>query len=200
MSALLGTRVMAGLTTLFNVLVLNLVLVAVSLPVVTVPAALSAATTALERWRLDGEDRVVRSFFAELRTSWARSTLLTGVPLAAVVVGVLEVLHFAHGVSPVDRVALGLGLAALLITFVSLGYVILLSARGVSMPAADFWSACVRLGIRNIVRTGPLFLIEILAAISLTVIDPALLVLGLPVLLLQLMRLTAQSGLRRIQR
>jgi hypothetical protein len=92
---------------------------------------------------------------------------------------------------------MGFGTGALLITFVSLGYVILLSARGTSLPGPDFWSACVRLGIRNLFRTGPLFLLEIVAAITLTAIDPALLALGLPLFLLQLMRLTAQSGLRR---
>jgi hypothetical protein len=198
MSAIFGTRIMAGLATLFNVLVLNLILVIVSLPVITLPAALCAATTALERWRVDGEDRVVRSFVIALRTQpfW-RTTLLAGVPLLAVFVGFLEVRHFSHGAALADRVAMGFGTGALLITFVSLGYVILLSARGTSLPGPDFWSLCTRLGIRNLFRTGPLFLLEILAAITLTAIDPALLALGLPLFLLQLMRLTAQSGLRR---
>jgi hypothetical protein len=199
MSAIFGTRVMAALATLFNVLVLNAILLIVSLPVITLPAAVCAATTALERWRADGEDRVVRSFVVALRTSWSRSTLLAGVPLAAVAVGLLEVRHFSHGAAVADRVAMGMGTGALLVILVSLGYVFLISARGTTLPAPEFWSLCVRLGIRNLAGTGPLFLIEIAAAIALTAIDPGLLLLGLPLFLLQLMRLTAQSGLRRIQ-
>ena len=200
LSGLLGTRVMAALGTMFNLLALNLVLLIVSLPVITLPSALNAATVALDRWRLEGEDRVVRSFLTALRTRpfW-RTTLLAGAPLVAVAVGIAEIRHFSHGAVLADRVATGLGTGALLITFCSIGYVLLLSARGTDLPATEFWSLCVRLGIRNLVRTGPLFLIEIAAAITLTVIDPALLLLGLPLFLLQLMRLTAQSGLRRIQ-
>jgi hypothetical protein len=45
--------------------------------------------------------------------------------------------------------------------------------------------------------TGPLFLAEIAGAAAVTLIDPALLLLGLPLGLLQFMRLTAQLGLRR---
>jgi hypothetical protein len=199
MSAIFGTRVMAALATLFNVLALNLVLFLVSLPVITLPAAVCAATTALERWRVDGEDRVVRSFATALRTSWYRTTLLAGVPLAAVAVGIAEIRHFSHSAALAGHLAMGLGAAGLLITFMSLGYVFLLSARGTDLPAAEFWSLCARLGIRNLFRTGPLFLIEIAAAITLTSLDPALLMLGLPLFLLQLMRLTARSGIRRFQ-
>jgi hypothetical protein len=198
-SSIFGTRVMAALTTLFNVLALNLVLLIVCLPVITAPAALSAATTALDQWRNEGEDRVVHTFLTTLRTRpfW-RTTLLAGVPLLAVVLGVLEVRHFARGGALADRFAMGLGTGALLITFLALGYVFLLSARYSWASATEFWSVCVRLAIRNLVRTGPLFLVEIAAATALTLIDPALLVLGLPVFLLQLIRLTTQSGLRRI--
>jgi hypothetical protein len=199
MPALFSTRVMAALAALFNVLALNLVLVIVSLPVITLPAAVCAATTALERWRVDGEDRVVRSFAIALRTSWPRTTLLAGVPLVTVAVGIAEVRHFSHGAALAGHLAMGLGIGGLLITFTSLGYVFLLSARGMDLPAAEFWSLCARLGIRGLFRTGPLFLIEIAAAVTLTSLDPALLMLGLPLFLLQLMRLTAQSGLRRIQ-
>jgi hypothetical protein len=199
-SSIFGTRVMAALTTLFNVLALNLVLLIVCLPVITVPAALSAATTALDQWRAEGDDRVIRTFLTTLRTRpfW-RTTLLTGVPLLAVVLGVLEIRHFSHGGAVADRLAMGLGTGALLITFLALGYVFLLSARFSWSSAAEFWSVCARLGIRNLLRTGPLFLVEVAAATALTSIDPALLVLGLPVFLLQLLRLTAQSGLHRIE-
>ena len=66
--------------------------------------------------------------------------------------------------------------------------------------AAEFWTGCVRLGISNLLVTGPLFLIEIGGAAVLAWIDPPLLLLGLPLLALQLMRVTANFGLRRASR
>jgi hypothetical protein len=203
MTGILGTRIMAGLTTLFNVLALNLALLIASLPVITLPAAASAATVALDRWREDGEDRVVREFIAALRRLARRTTLEVGVPFAAVALGLAEVDHFAHDRAPDARLALGLGLGALLITLSALGYVLLLAARGgtrpdaPARPACELWSLCASLAVRNILVTGPLFLAEIAAATALIVAVPALALFGLPLLLLQLMRLTARHGLRR---
>jgi hypothetical protein len=200
-TGILGTRVMAALATLFNVLALNLALLIASLPVVTLPAAVNAATVALDRWRGDGEDSVVREFIAALRSRpFPRTTAALGVPLAAVAVGVAEVHHFARGASLPDRACLGFVAAALLITVTTLGYVFLLSARDPATPAADLWSLSARLAIRNLLVTGPLFLAEIALVAVPGVVDPALLLLGLPLLLLQLMRLTAQFGLRRSER
>ena len=197
-SGMLGTRIMTALATMFNFLALNLVLLIASLPVVTLPVAINAATVALDRWRRDGEDSVVREFATALRSRPPlRTTLLTGVPLAAVVTGLAEVHHFIRGGSLTDRVYLGLGLGALLITLMAIGYVFLLAAREPALPPAELWSLCAGLAIRNLPVTGPLFLIEIAGATAVTLIDPALLLLGLPLLLIQLMRLTAQFGLRR---
>jgi hypothetical protein len=200
-TGILGTRVMAALATLFNVLALNLALLIASLPIVTLPAAVNAATVALDRWRNDGEDSVVREFIAALRSRpFPRTTAALGVPLAAVAVGVAEVHHFARGASLTDRSGLGFVAAALLITATALGYVFLLSARDPGTPAADLWTLSARLAIRNLLVTGPLFLAEIALIAVPAVVDPALLLLGLPLLLLQLMRLTAQFGLRRAER
>jgi hypothetical protein len=200
-TGILGTRVMAALATLFNVLALNLALLIASLPIVTLPAAVNAATVALDRWRNDGEDSVVREFIAALRSRpFPRTTAALGVPLAAVAVGVAEVHHFARGASLPDRAGLGFVAAALLITATALGYVFLLSARDPATPAADLWTLSARLAIRNLLVTGPLFLAEIALVAVPAVVDPALLLLGLPLLLLQLMRLTAQFGLRRAER
>jgi hypothetical protein len=197
-SGMFGTRIMAALATMFNFLALNLVLVIASLPVVTLPAAINAATIALDRWRSDGEDSVVREFVIALR-SWPplRTTLLTGVPLAAIGTGLAEVHHFTRGGGLTDRVYLGLGLGALLITLTAVGYVFLLAAREPAWPPAELWSRCAGLAIRNLLVTGPLFLIEIAGVTGLALIDPPLLLLGLPLALIQLMRLTAQFGLRR---
>lgn len=190
----------AALGSAFNFLVLNLALLIVSLPVVTLPMAVSAASIALDRWRGEGEDRVIREFCAALRcTPPLRTTALIGVPLAAAAVGVAEVRYFLPGGTLVARAGLGLGLAALLITLMALGYVFLLAARYPSPPATELWSLSARLAVRNLFVTGPLFLIELAGAAVLTLIDPPLLLLGVPILLLDLMRRTARFGLRRVE-
>ena len=196
-----GTRIAAALTTLFNFLALNLALLIASLPIVTAPAAVNAAIVALDRWRADGEDSVIGEFITALRSRPPlRTTVAAGVPLAAIAVGVLEIRHFARGASLPDRAFLGFVAVALLITATALGYVFLLAAREPATPAADLWSLSARLAIRNLLVTGPLFLAEIALVTAAAVIDPALLLLGLPLVLLQLMRLTAQFGLRRAER
>jgi hypothetical protein len=221
LTGILGTRIMAALAALFNFLALNLALLLFSLPVITLPAAVSAATHALERWRRDGEDQVVREFLISFRAQWARQTVLVGVPLAAAVLGVIEVRHFAAGPGAANRLALGFGTAALLVTASALGYVFLLAARELDgleratdptdrvslagspgsgpavSTAAEFWTGCVRLGIRNSLMTGPLFVVVIGGAAVLAWIDPPLLLLGLPLLALQLLRVTASFGLSR---
>ena len=198
LSGLLGTRLMAALATMFNVLALNLALLIASLPLVTLPVAINAAAVALDRWRREGDDSVVREFVIALRSrSSLRTTIGVGVPLVAAATGVAEVDHFIRGGSLTDRVYLGLGLGALLITLTAIGYVVLLTARGPALSPAELWSLCAGLAIRNLLMTGPLFLIEIAGATAITLIDPALLLLGVPLLALQLMRLTAQFGLRR---
>jgi hypothetical protein len=196
-----GDRIMAALATGFNVLALNLALLIAALPIVTLPAAVNAATVALDRWRDEGEDSVIREFISALRSRpFPRTTAVAGVPLAAVAVGVAEAHHFARGAGLPDRVGLGFVAVALLITLTALGYVFLLAARDPAARAADLWSLSARLAIRNLFVTGPLFLAEIAVVTIPAVIDPALLLLGLPLLLLQLMRVTAQFGLRRAER
>jgi hypothetical protein len=201
---ILGTRIVAGLGTLFNFIALNLALLIASLPVITLPAAASAATAALDRWRADGEDRVVREFIVALRRLTRRTTLEAGVPFAAVALGVAEVDHFAHDRAPAAHLGLGLGLGALLITLSALGYVLLLAARSgpgqdtSARRAGELWSLCASLAVRNILVTGPLFLAEMAAATIAIITIPALALFGVPLLLLQLMRLTAERGLRRV--
>ena len=247
LTGILGTRIMTALAALFNFLALNLALLVFSLPVITLPAAVSAATLALDRWRRDGEDQVMREFLIGFRDQWARQTVLVGVPLAAAVLGVIEVRHFAGGGGADGRIALGLGTVALVVTASALGYVFLLAARGVEGPegsvglsdtagpvglpdtaasvglsdtagavglagttgvaglagtagstAAAFWTLCLGLAVRNLLVTGPLFLVVIGGAAVVAWIDPPLLLLGLPLLALQLMRVTADFGLRRL--
>jgi hypothetical protein len=196
-----GTRIMAALGTLFNILALNLVLVIASIPVVTLPAAAGAASVALDQWRRDGEDRVVRSFVIALRSrSPLRTTAATGVPLAAAALGLVEIRHFAREATLPGRVGLGLGLGALLITLAALGYVLQLAADDPGLPPVELWSLSARLAIRNLLVAGPLSVAAIAAAAVLTVTDPGLLLLGVPVFVVYALKLTARPGLRRAAR
>lgn len=198
LARLVQGRVIAALGSVFNFLALNLAVLIVSIPVVTVPVALVAATVALDRWRGDGEDRVVREFFVALRSRpfWP-TTLAAGVPLVVAGIGAEEVHYFAHGGQPVNWVCLGFGSAALFIALTAIGYVLLLVARHPTVPATEIWSLSVRLAVSNFLATGPLFVAEVVGAALVALVDPSLLIIGLPLALLFLMRVTAQFGLRR---
>src|SRR5262249_53907408 len=147
-----GTRLMALLTALFNVLALNLALLLASLPLVTAPVAVSAASAALDRWTRDGEDRVVRQFVLEFRARWSARTMLSvGVPMAAVLAGLAEVRYFFGlrlGGSSLGGPAIGglcLGGGALFVTLAALGYVFQLSSDSPELSPLDLWSRSARL-------------------------------------------------------
>jgi hypothetical protein len=197
-SRILGTRLAAALTALFNALALNLALIVASLPLITAPAAVSAASSVLDRWARDGEDRVVRQFLLELRARWsARTTLGVGAPLAAIVLGVIEVRHFAPETAPSGRAGLCLAAAALFVTLAALGYLFQLSADDPDLKPVDLWSAAARLAVRNLLVAGPLSAAPAAGVALLTARSPALLLLGLPLFLLHALKLTARRGLRR---
>lgn len=192
------SRVVAALATYFNFLSLSLALVIACLPIVTVPLALHAATVALERWRAEGEERVVREFLTALRPgNWRRPTLAVGAPLAVMAIAVEEVHYFAKGGPGMSWVCLGFGAAALLVALTSLGYVLLMGVRYPSAAVTELWTFCVRLALANLFVTGPLFLVEVAGALLVGLLDPALLLIGLPLGLLVLLRLTADLGARR---
>lgn len=196
-SGILGTRVFAWLTTLFNALALNLVMIVASLPLITAPVAIGAASAVLDQWRREGQDQVVRQFIAEFRARWSvRVTLGTGVPLAAVVLGVAEIRFFAREATVAGRVELGFGAAALLVTLAALGYIFQLTTDQPGLSPVDLWSSAARLAIRNLLIAGPLSAVPIAGLMLLTVRDPFVLLLGLPVFLLQALKLIAQHGLR----
>ncbi len=192
-------RVVAVLRVYFNFLLLNLVLLAASLPVVTVPVAFNAAMAALERWQADGEDRVVREFVSALRsTPPLRTTATVGAPLVVAAIAMEEVHHFASGGAALNWLSLGSGVAALLLALTSFGYVLLFSARRPTAPAPDVWSVSVRLAIVNLLVTGPLFVAEFAVATLLCLLDPALALIGLPLGFVLAVRWTAQLGIRRV--
>jgi hypothetical protein len=190
-------RVMAALGSVFNFLALNVVVLILSVPVLTVPLALVAVTTALDRWRTDGEDRVVREFFVAFRSlPPLQTTVVAGAPLVVACVGTEEAHYFAHGGEPIDWVCLGFGFTAAFLAVTALGYVLLLAARHPTVPASEIWAIGMRLAIRNVFATAPLFVVEIVGATLLALLDPPLLLIGLPLALLSLMRITARFGLR----
>lgn len=61
----------------------------------------------------------------------------------------------------------------------------------------DLWSQSARLAVRNILIAGPLSAAPIAGLVVLTVRDPFVLLLGLPVFLLHALKLIAKNGLRR---
>ena len=196
-SGILGTRVFAWLTTLFNALALNLVMIVASLPLITAPVAISAASAVLDQWRREGQDQVVRQFIAEFRARWsARVTLGAGVPLAALVLGAAEIRFFAPEATLTGRVGLGLGAAALLITLAALGYVFQLAADQPGLSPVELWSQSARLAVRNLLIAGPLCAVPIAGLVVLTVRDPFVLLLGLPIFLLHALKLIARTTTR----
>jgi hypothetical protein len=197
-SGIFGSRLIAGLTTLFNVLALNLAMIVAALPLITAPVAVSAASAALDQWRRDGEDRVVRQFIIEFRARWSvRTTLGAGIPMAAAVLGVAEIRHFAHDASLASRGGLVLGGCALLITLAALGYVFQLAADDRGLSPVDLWSVSARLAVRNLLVAGPLAAAPVAGVAILAARDPAVLLLGLPLFLLHALKLIARPGLRR---
>ena len=187
-----------ALRSCFNVLALNLALVLTSVFIVTLPLAINAAAVALERWRAGGEDRVVREFLSALRSAPPlRATLAVGGPLLAMAIATEEVHFFARGGAAMNWVCLGLGVAALAMATGATGYAIALGSRNFSAPVPELWSLCVRLALENLLVTGPLFAMELVAAVLLGLLDPTLALIGLPVAFLFLVMLTAERGMRR---
>jgi hypothetical protein len=198
MTRMSGFRLMAGLTTLFNVLALNLAVLVAALPLITAPTAVSAASATLDRWRRDGEDRVVRQFIIEFRSRWSFGTLVgAGVPMIAVVLGLAEIRHFAREATLTGRAGLVLGGGALLVTLAALGYLFQLTGDQPGLPPVDLWSLSARLAVRNLLVAGPLSAAPIAGLALLAGRNPAVLLLGLPVFLLHWLKLIAQPGLRR---
>jgi hypothetical protein len=197
-AGIFGTRIVAGLTTLFNVLALNLAMIVASLPLITAPVAVSAASATMDHWRRDGEDRVIRQFVIEFRDRWSmRATLGAGVPMAAAVLGLAEIRHFAREATLAGRAGLALGGGALLITLAALGYVYQLVADEPGMTPVDLWSVSARLAVRNLLVAGPLSAVPVAGVAILAGRDPAVLLLGLPLFLLHALKLIARPGLRQ---
>jgi hypothetical protein len=193
-----GPSVSAVLSAIFNVMALNAVVLLGCLPIITAPVALQSGVLALQGWRRDGEDRVVRGFLAALRSRpFARTTLAVGAPMLAAVVAGAEMEFFARRGSASGALGLGFGAAGLMLAFAGLGYALALGARWSELSASDVWYLSVALTVRNLLGTSPLLVAEFLAGAFLTLRDPALTVIGLPIALLAAVRVTADRGVSR---
>ena len=196
--AFLGGDVARALRACFNFLSLNLVMVVVSVPVVTLPIALDAGMVALDSWIEGNEERVVREFFRAMRAGpRLRTTAAIGAPLVAGALGADEVHYFARGGSPMAWICLGLGVAGLVAAIMGGSVVLALWARRPTMSLPELWSLAIGLGLRRLLVTGPLLLAEFGAATLAGLVDPALVLVGLPLGALWLVRSTARLGLRR---
>jgi hypothetical protein len=192
-------RVTAVLSAIFNVMALNGVLVIACLPIVTVPAALRAAMVALERWRGEGEDRVVRQFILALRArGFWRRTLTVGVPLIAAALAAEELIYFSRAANAGNAVGIGLGFAGLLLALSGAGYVLVLGARQPDLSPTDTWFVAVSLVARNPLVASPLLAGELVAGLLVLTRDPSLAVVGIPVGLLALVRHTALAPVERV--
>lgn len=192
-------RVMAVLSAIFNVMALNGVLVIACLPIVTAPAALRAAMVAIDSWRGDGDDRVVRNFLVALRAPhfW-RTTLTLGAPLVAAVLAAEEVIYFSRAANAGNAVGLGLGFAGLLLALSSIGYLLTLGARQPDLSATDSWFVAVSLVARNLLVASPLLAGVMVAALLVLTRDPSLAVVGIPVGLLALVHRTALRPVEQV--
>jgi hypothetical protein len=192
-------RVTAVLNAIFNMMALNGVLVIACLPILTAPVALRAAMVAIDCWRSEGDDRVVRQFIAALRAGRFWRTILTvGAPLVAAVLAAEEVIYFSRAANAGNAVGLGLGFAGLLLALSSTGYLLALGARQPDLPATDSWFVAVSLVARNLLVASPLLAGAAVAALLVLTRDPSLAVIGIPVGLLALVHRIAMPPVEQV--
>lgn len=192
-------RVMAVLSAIFNVFALNGVLVIACLPVITAPLALQAAMVAVDGWRGEGDDRVVRRFIVALRAlRFWRTTFTIGAPLVAAALAAEEVIYFSRAANAGNAVGLGLGFAGLLLALPSAGYLLTLGVRQPDLPPTDSWFVAISLVARNLLVASPLLAGELVAALLVLTRDPSLAVIGIPVGLLALVHRTALRPVEQV--
>ena len=192
--------VMATLNTLFNLFALNVVVVLAALPVVTLPVALQSAAVAIDRWRTGGEDRMVKEFLRTLRAEpKCRPTVIVGLPLAAVVLAIVEIRFSAHAGGASGAICAGLGVAGLVLTLAGLGYLLMLGVRYPGLTPTNAWYAGLVLVMTNLFGASALLTVEFLVIGLLELRDPSLTVIGLPLVLLALVRVSAERGMRHTE-
>jgi hypothetical protein len=197
--------VQAALTAVFNVLALNAVIVIACLPILTVPLALQAGTTALGQWRTGSEDRVVVAFARALRRSRVRHTMLSvGVPVLAAAMAcdelwfVLRATH-AHAGSDAGPVMLGLAAIGVIVAVAASGFALVLNTRRDDLGVTDLWYLSVALAARNVLGVTPLLVGAVAVSAWLVARDPSLALVGVPLGALDVVRRAALRGIRNVE-
>lgn len=194
-----GTRhtVVNGLASIFNVIALTVCVVVMSLTVVGLPLAWSAASSALFDWRRAGESRVLRTYWVAVATQWLRRTIVVGPAVLVVAVGGVEVAYFLHYRGPVAVLCLTTGLVTLAGGLSFTSYLLLLVTVAPTARWAEIWRCAAALVARTSPTATPAFVLETALAALAGYTDPALLVVAVPVMLLWSWLRTAIWGARR---
>jgi hypothetical protein len=189
--------VVNGLATIFNIIALTVGLVVLSLTVVALPLAWSAASTALYDWRQGGESRVMRTFWMSIRTRPRHRTGVLGPAMLGTAGGVVEVAYFLHYRDPVALLCLTIGLVTVVggVSFTS--YLLLLLTVAPDAGWTEIWRCAAAIVGRTSVTTTPVFVVEAAIAGFIGYSDPGLLVVAIPVVLLWCWLRTAIWGARR---
>lgn len=196
----LAVGVMHALSTVFNLFALNVVLVLTALPLLSLPLALQSAAVVIDRWRTDGEDRMVSGFLRELRAQpKGRRTVILGVPLVCVLLAAIEIRFSAHAGGAAGAVCAGLGAAGLVLTLAGLGYLLMLGVRHPGLTPTNAWYAAIVLVMTNLLGASALLVVSFVAIGLIEYRDPQLSVIGLPLALVVLVRVSAGRGMRHTE-
>jgi hypothetical protein len=188
---------MLGLTSISNILVLDICLLCTMATVVAIPLGISAASASLYRWRRLDESRVGRSWWLAMTTRPLWKSAVLAPSIAGMVLGGWEVEYFLHyrGGVALICIAIGILLCSMSISFTS--YLALLVTVSGDSEWSQVWKTASALVARSAVVTLPLFVAETVACVLVGRADPGLVVIGLPVVLLWSWQWTAVSGCRR---
>lgn len=182
-----------ALTTGFNVVCLNFVIVIVACGIATAPLALVAGQKAIYNWRVRGEDRLVREFRRALLDRPLRTSAAAAPSMVVTALGVLEVQHFSGSVSTPGAVSFAVGVLTAAVGFSLTAYVSLFLAVGPREPLVALWRRAFTAVGRMPVATAGLSL-EALLGCLLGYVDPALVVGLVPVAVVLAWYRTARWG------
>ncbi len=189
--------IMRLLSALWNLAALNILWIVASLPIVTLPITVYAAFGSIDRWARSGDDRVVRNFVGLIGSRPSRALVVCGAPLAVGALAVGEVVYFARRTGNLHWLCLGIGFGFLVLVLISSAYALLFGVAQPDLPPESVLQLAVRLGVRNMLFTGPLFVMEALGVTAFALVEPALVAIMLPTVFLWLVHRTALFGVRR---
>lgn len=187
-----------GLATVLNIVALTVCLVVLSLTVLGLPLAWSAAWSALYDWRRGGESRVMGTFWRAVATQPIRRTVIAGPAFLVTAVGAVEVSYFLHYRGPIAVVCLTTGLLTVAAGLSFAAYLLLLlTVASPEEKGRELWRCAAAIIGRTSLTTTPAFLAQAAVAGFISYTDPGVLVVAVPVLLLWAWMRTALWGARR---